>query len=329
MFYLSSRRRLLTVAGTLALTAGIGLPVTAAADYPERPITLVVPYAPAGPTDILARLAANQLSKELNQTVIVENRPGASGAVGLQSVARAPADGYTLVIGGLPAQILNPALRDNLAYDAEKDFKTVAILAHVPYILVTRPDLPGKSLPEFIDYLSNSKGELNYGSPGVGNTSQVTAEMFKSAIGVDMTHVPYKGDAPAIQDLMGGSLDLVFTLPVGVLQLVEAGRLTAVGTAAPQRSPVLPDLPTFAEQDLKGVEAQTWFSVLAPSDTPDAIVKTLNEAINTAVQRPDVREKMASLGAVPASGTPQEVEAFVAQEHEKWTPLIPQSAKSQ
>jgi len=294
--------------------------------YPNRPINFVVPFPPGGPTDTTARLVAQRLQAALGQPVVVDNRPSVGGIVGMQTVARASPDGYTLILGGLTVQVLNRALYSKLPYDPEKDFTPVALLTKVSYMLVASASFPPSSAQEVVRLAKENPGKFNYGSPGgSGNTSHIAMEMFKKAAGLQISQIPYQGDAQSLTALMAGDVQLQFAVPLTVLPHIDSGKLKAIATAAPQRSSVLPDVPTFAEQGFPMIEAQTWFSVLAPAGTPVPVVERLNQEINKILEIPDVRARLQQLGSVPGGGSLSEINAFMRSEYPKWAQRVKDS----
>ncbi|MES2188097.1 MAG: tripartite tricarboxylate transporter substrate binding protein [Pseudomonadota bacterium] len=324
---IQARRRLVTAAllaaGALAGSAAWAQP------YPHKPITFIVPFPPGGPSDIIARLVAQNLAKGVGQPVIVDNRPGAAGFVGMQLAARAAPDGYTIVLGGLPVQVLNPVLYPKLPYDPVRDFAPVALLAKVPYMLVASPTVPATDLPGLVRLAQESPGKLNYGSPGgSGNTSFIAAEMLKKAARIDVAQIPYQGDAQSVSALMAGDVQMQFALPVSVISHIHSGRIKAIAMASSRRSPLLPEVATFAEQGLKDFDVQTWFSVLAPAKTPPEIVMQLNTEINRALSSPELRERFGQLGAFTGGGSPSEVQAFIRSEEPRWKRYIKESGAS-
>lgn len=295
---LARRASLLAAAGVLAGAAG-----TASAAYPERPITLVVTYPPGGTVDVVARLIGPKLAAELGQPVVIENRGGANGNIGGETVARAAPDGYTLLMSSGGMVSVNPHLYQKMPFDPAKDLVPVAAAARVLVFLVERPELPPKNIQEFIAYLKARPGQLSYGSPGVGSSPHLAGEMFKSQTGTFATHVPYRGAAPALQDLLAGQIDFYFD-PGIALQQVKAGKLRLLAVGSPKRSPLFPDVPTLEEAGLKGFDADTVFGFYAPAGTPQPVIAKLNAEINKVLAMPMVRERIAQLGGEAAPGTP-------------------------
>jgi len=292
------------------------------AQYPVKPIRIIVAYTPAGTTDILARAIGQKFTETWKQPVIVENRPGANGNIGTEAAAKAPADGYTLLMGTAGTHSVNPGLYPKLPYDPVKDFAPVSLTAIVPNILVVHNSLPAKNVQELIAYAKKNPGKLSFGSPGIGSTGHLSTELFKSLAGIDMVHVAYKGSAPTLQDLMGGQVQVVIDNIPPYLPHVKAGKIRALAVTPGRRSPAIPDLPTMAEAGVKGYEASTWFALFAPADTPQEIVDKLSEETRRILALPDVREKLLSLGAQPSGSTPQELARFVESEIAKWGRVI-------
>ncbi|VTY36443.1 Tripartite tricarboxylate transporter family receptor [Xylophilus ampelinus] len=291
--------------GATALLAAVAaLPLPAAAQaWPDKPIKVIVNFPPGGAADQLARLIGQPLSEALHQPVVIENRGGANGNIGGETVARSAADGYTLLMSSGGMVSVNPHLYQKMPFDPAKDLVPVAAAARVLVFLVERPELPPKNIQEFIAYLKARPGKLSYGSPGVGSSPHLAGEMFKSQTGTFATHVPYRGAAPALQDLLAGQIDFYFD-PGIALQQVKAGKLRLLAVGSPKRSPLFPDVPTLDEAGLKGFDADTVFGFYAPAGTPQPVIATLNSEINKVLAMPAVRERIAQLGGEAAPGTP-------------------------
>ncbi|CAN5689674.1 tripartite tricarboxylate transporter substrate binding protein [soil metagenome] len=323
MTVLSNRRTSITLLlGTLLCPA-----LATAQTFPSKPITIVVPSPPGGPSDVITRLVAERMGANLGSPVVVENRPGAAGFVGIQSVARAAPDGYTLALSSLVYQVLNPALyKDKLPYNPDRDFVPVGLMARVPYILVAAPGFPANDAKQVVELAKRNPGKFNYGVPGgSGNTSHITMEHFKKVTGIDVVPVPYQGDAQGLVALMGNQIELQFTTPLGAMPHIQSGRMKIIGTATPSRLSTMPNVPTFAEQGLPEVEASTWFSLLAPAATPRAIQQRLNDEINKALAVPEVRKRIEDLGSVPAGGSLESIQAFMKSEVPRWTQRVEDS----
>jgi tripartite-type tricarboxylate transporter receptor subunit TctC len=294
----------------------------AAAGYPAKPIRLVVPFPPGGTTDILARDVAQKLSEMWGKQVIVDNRPGAGGNIGADLVAKAAPDGYTLVMGTVGTHAINPSLYKKMPYDHVKDFAPVILVAGVPNVLVVNPSLPVHSVQELITYGKANPGKLNFASSGNGTSIHLSGELFKTMTGVEMTHVPYKGSAPALTDLIGGQVQLMFDNLPSSLGFIKAGKLRALAVTSAARSPTLPDLPTIAESGLPGYEASSWFGVLAPAGTPRDIVQKVNQAIGAWLDTQDAKQRLLAQGAIPAGGTPEAFAKHIAAETAKWAKVV-------
>ncbi len=295
---------------------------TAAQGYPTKPIRIVVPYAPGGNTDILARLIGQKLNEAWGQQVIIDNRPGAAGTVGAELVARAPADGYTLIMGSFGNIIVANSLYKNLKYDPLKDFASIALVSLPPGVLVENPAVPAQTVRELIAYAKSNPGRLNYGSPGAGAWNHLFFELFNASAGISMIHIPYKGIAPAVVDLLGGQVQLAISAFPTALPHVRSGRLRALAVTSAKRSGLLTEVPTVAESGLSGYEAAGWFGVLSPAGTPPAVVAKLNHEINRILELPEVKASLASDGAEPAGGTPAQMTESARLASTKWSRLI-------
>jgi tripartite-type tricarboxylate transporter receptor subunit TctC len=294
----------------------------AAQDYPSKPIRFVVPYVPGGNTDILARLIGQKLNEAWKQQVIIDNRAGAAGTVGAELVARAPADGYTIIMGTFGNIIVANSLYKNLKYDPLKDFAPVALVSLPPGILVANPAVPVQNVRDLISYAKSNPGKLNYGSPGTGAWNHLFFELFNRSAGVFIVHVPYKGIAPAVVDLLGGQVQLAMSAFPTALPHVRSGKLRALAVTSAKRSGLLTDVPTVAESGLPGYEAAGWFGVLAPAGTPPTVIAKLNTEINRALELPEVKTSLASDGAEPAGGTPAQMAESARAGIAKWSKLI-------
>jgi tripartite-type tricarboxylate transporter receptor subunit TctC len=293
--------------------------------YPSKPIRLVVPFPPGGATDILARNVAQRLTETWGQPVVVDNRPGAGGNIGSELVAKAAPDGYTLEMGTVGTHAINSSLYARMPYDHVKDFAPVILVAAVPNVLVVNPGVPVNSVQELIAYAKANPGKLNFASSGSGTSIHLSGELFKVMAGVQMTHVPYKGSAPALSDLLGGQVQLMFdNLPPSLPQ-IKAGKLRALAVTSATRAPALPDVPTIAESGLPGFEASSWFGVLAPAGTPPAIIAKLNAEIGKWLASPEAKEKLAAVGANGAGGTPEDFARHIQAETAKWAKVVKES----
>jgi tripartite-type tricarboxylate transporter receptor subunit TctC len=303
------------------LVAGAAATVQAQT-YPSKPIRMIVPFPPGGTTDILARAIGAELTKAWGQPVVIENRPGAGGNIGSEAVARSPGDGYTLLMGTVGTHGINPSLYKKMPYDAVKDFAPVTLVALVPNILVVHPSVPAKSVAELIALAKKQPGKLTYASSGNGTSIHLSGALFESLAGVQMVHVPYKGSAPAVTDLLGGQVNMMFDNMPSALPHVKAGKLRALGVTSAKRSPAVPDVPTIAEAGVKGYEASSWFGVLAPATTPKDIVAKLNAEIAKSLGTPEMKEKLSSQGAEPVGNTPEQFGAFIRAEIDKWAKVV-------
>jgi tripartite-type tricarboxylate transporter receptor subunit TctC len=316
-----TRRQVLIGASALTLTAA-GISKANAQSYPTQNITLVVPFTPGGSTDILARLLGQKLEAALKYPVIVESRPGAGGTVGVASVARAPADGYTLVMGHIGTLGVAPALYPKLPYDPLTSLEPVSGIAQVHNMLVVHPDVPAKTLQELIDYAKQNPGKLNYASGGNGSAAHIAMIALSDRAGIQLTHVPYKGTAPAVTDLLGGRVQLTFTGAPNLLQHVEAGKMRALAVSGTNRLKVAPSVPTVAESGFPGFEASQWYGILVPAGTPKDIVDRLNTEIVAALAGDEIKERLSLEGADVWTNTPAEFHEHIAKEIDRWGSLV-------
>lgn len=290
--------------------------------YPERPVRLVVPYSAGGTADVVARLLAERFTKTIGSSFLVENRPGAGATVGTGQVAKSAPDGYTLLVTTL-VHSLTPALFDKLPYDAEKDFEPVALAGLVPFVLSVNPNSPAQDLAAFRVLLQANPGKFDYGSAGPGSPMHIVPELFKSLTATDAKHVPYRGEAPALTDLVSGHITFTITPITNMAGLVRAGALRALGVASDTRSPLLPDVPTMREAGLPGFEVSTWVALLAPAGTPGSIVERLSREVNDALADPDFRARVADLGVQTNDvRTPAATAAFIKGETARWSPVV-------
>ena len=308
----------------LALLAMVSaLPVWAQSPaWPTKPLKLVIPFPPAGATDTLGRTLAQKLGDALGQPVVVENKPGAGGGIGSDAVAKAPADGYTLLMATTSTHSIGPSLNPKLAYNAEKDFVPVVWVANSTNILVAAPNVLATNVAELVAYAKAHPGQLNYASSGNGTIVHLTGELFSSMAGIKMTHVPYKGTALAVPDLMSGQVSIMFDNIVSALPYIKGGKLKALGISGAKRSPLVPDVPTVAESGVPGFVSDTYFGVFAPVGTPREVVTRLNTAINRILESPDFRDKLAALGAEPAGGSSDRFATEIRGETTKWAKVI-------
>jgi len=305
----------------LACCALLALPIFAQ-DYPKRPVRLIVPFPPGGGNDIVARAVAQELAKSLGQPFVVDNRAGAGGAIGAELAARSPADGYTLFLGGVGSHVVNPSLHAKLSYDPVRDFAPVTLIASAPSVLVVNPSLQVTNVAESTALAKANPGKLNYASNGNGSSAQLAAVLYESMAGVRMMHVPYKGVAAALVDVMSGEVQLMFGTLVAIIPHIKSGRLRALAVTGKRRSALLPDVPTLAESGLPGYEAGSWYGILAPAGTPGAIVARLNAEINNAIRQPEVRERLAAEGAEVLGGTPGDFASHIRTELSRMKLLV-------
>jgi tripartite-type tricarboxylate transporter receptor subunit TctC len=304
-----------------AAALALGLAASAAAqEYPNHAIRMIVPYPPAGGTDIVARIVNEPLTAILGQPIVVDNRGGAAGNLGTDLAAKAPPDGYTILFT-LSSHTINPKLYGKLPFDVEKDFAAVSLAAYIPQILVANPSLPVSNVQELIAYAKAHPGKLNYASVGIGSPGHIAGELFKLKTGIDMVHVPYKGGGPAVTDTLGGQVQLLFVSLPAAYQYVKAGRLKPLAVASDKRSVAAPDIPTIAEQGVDCV-VNSWYGALVPAKTPPAIVAKLNAAMVKALAMPETRDKLMAQGAEATSSTPAEFEALIKDELKKWEYVI-------
>jgi tripartite-type tricarboxylate transporter receptor subunit TctC len=289
--------------------------------WPAKPIRMIVPWAPGGSTDVLARIVAQKMNESWGQPVLVENRPGASGNVGSEAVAKAAPDGYTLLVGSMSTHAMNGALYAKMPFRPVDDFAPVALLAYVTNVLVAHPSVKANTVPELIAFARANPGKLNYASAGSGSTNHLSAALFEKMAGVTMTHVPYKGGAPAVVDLVSGQVDIFFTGSTNVLAHVKAGKLKLLGVTESRRAKVLPDLPTVAET-LPGYEMAVWYGMFAPAGTPAGVVTRLNAEANRIMQLPDVVARLAPLGAEAATYSVAEYTRILKADEQKWNRII-------
>ncbi|WP_297726118.1 tripartite tricarboxylate transporter substrate binding protein [Limnohabitans sp. Rim8] len=290
--------------------------------YPDRPIRLVVPYPPGGFTDILGRLLATQLQTRLGQNVIVDNKGGGGSTIGSAMVARAPADGYTLLLVAPDLAINESLMASRLNYDARKDFTPVIRAAWSPMVLVTHPNVPAKNVAEFLALAKAQPGKINFASGGIGTGAHLALELFKTRAGVDLTHVPYKGNGPATSDLLGGQVSAMFLQYAVAKPHVAGGKLSMLATPSGKRSQAIPDVPTIAESGLPGFDVEPWFGIVAPAGTPTVIVNRLNAEITKIMQQTDVKDMLSSVGASPSVSSPLEFAKFIDSEITRWGEVV-------
>jgi tripartite-type tricarboxylate transporter receptor subunit TctC len=316
-----SWRRCLALAGLVLTAAWAPLPA-AAQGYPTRSIRIVVPFPPGGSTDILARALGQKLTEAWSQQIVVDNRPGAGGSIGAEAAAKAPADGYTLLMAHIGTLAVNPSLYPRLGYDAAKDFAPVALVAIVPNVLVVHPSVPAKSVAELIEYARRNPGKLDYSSGGNGSAAHLAMEYFKLQTKTDLVHVPYKGTVPAVTDVIGGQVALTMTGAPAVMPHAQSGKLRALGVSSTTRLDAFPRLPTIAESGVPGFDATQWYGIVAPAGTPKEIVRKLNEAIVAIMGSKDMKERLTSEGAIAATNTPEAFARFIDAERARWGAVV-------
>jgi tripartite-type tricarboxylate transporter receptor subunit TctC len=311
--------RLLTACFILVLSSA----AMAQSDYPNRPLRLIVTVPPGGAADFIARLVGGKLSESLGQPVLVENRGGAGGTIAADAVAKAAPDGYTVLQNSITTHGVGPHLYTKLPYDPVKDFAPVSGLALLPLIMAVNADLPAKSVSEAIAY--SKTNNLNFASSGNGGAPHMAAELFKSVTGAPLTHVPYKGSGPAVADLVGGRVQIMFDAAPSLIAHIRSGRLRVLAAASAERNRLLPEVPTFGELGYPKVAVSLWYGLLAPAGTPKPIVEKLNREVAKALGSPDVREKLLAQGAEPMPGTPEAFASFMQEEMAKWAPVVKQA----
>ena len=295
---------------------------SAAQTYPSKPIRMICPFAPGGGTDFVARIVGKELSDALGQPLVIENRGGAGGAIGTEIAAKATPDGYTLLLGSAGPLAIQPGLTTRLRYDPLKDFAPITQVASMPFVLVVHPSLPVKSVQEFIALARAKPGQLNYGSPGTGSTTHLAAELLKMVAKINVVHVPYKGVAPALADLVGGQVQFMSGDLSSVMPQVKAGRLRALAVTGEKRSSFVPELPTIAESGVPGYAASGWFGVLAPAATPRGIITRLNAVIVKGIRGAEAHQRLAALGGDVVANTPAQFAAYMREDLAKWSKLI-------
>jgi tripartite-type tricarboxylate transporter receptor subunit TctC len=310
---------LLAAIGPLAIAQST---TAAASGYPNKTIRIIVPFTPGGSTDILARAIGIELSKAWGQSVIVENVAGAGGSIGADKAAKSAADGYTLLMGHIGTLAVNPSLYPDLPYQPLRDFAPVAWVARVPNVLVVHPSVPAKNVKEFVALAKSKPGQLNYGSGGNGSAANLATEYFKLQTNVSLLHIPYRGTAPAVTDLLGGQIQVLFTGAPAVIGQIKSGQLRALAVSSPQRLDSLPDVPTVAESGYKNFEADQWYGIVAPKGLPQEIINKLNVQINSALQSPELKNRLNNEGAVATPSTPEVFGKLIKSEIERWKPVI-------
>jgi tripartite-type tricarboxylate transporter receptor subunit TctC len=308
----------------LAAFAFAAAALTASAAYPDKPITMIVPFPPGGPTDLVARVIGKAMSESMGQPIIIDNRGGANGNIGASLAAKAAPDGYTMIYN-TSAVALSPALYKNLTYDVQKDFAPVALAAVVPLALVVHPSVPANNVKEFIAHVKANPGKLSYGSAGAGNVTHLGAFQFLQANGLDAVHIPYKGSAPADMDLVGGQIQFMTDTVNSVAAFVKDKRMKMLAVTTPKRMSNFPEVPTLAESGMPGFDVGAWQGVMVPAGTPRPIIDRLNTELRKALANPEVRAKLAVQGAEPLGSTPEEYGAYIKKEIDRWGKVVQQS----
>jgi tripartite-type tricarboxylate transporter receptor subunit TctC len=319
------RRAIASIATVAAAALSLAAaPAAAQADWPTRPVRIVVPFAPGGTTDLTARIVAEQLSQVFKQPFIVENKAGAGGNLGATEVAKAAPDGYTFLMGTPGTQAINQFLYPKMPYDTAKDLVPVSFVVRVPNVLMVNPQLPAKDIKQLIALLKAQPGKLSYGTPGNGSTGHLSTELFKTQAGVFVTHIPYRGSGPMLQDLMAGQVQMSIDNLPSALPLIQSGKLLALGVTSAQPVPQLPGVLPIASV-LPGYEAEAWFVLVAPAGTPQPVIDRLSAEVDRILKKPEVAERFAKLGATPVGGTPRQLGDFIAAETRKWQAVVKNS----
>jgi tripartite-type tricarboxylate transporter receptor subunit TctC len=317
-----SKRMLAIGAAVITTNAILSNPAFAQSGYPDRPITLVVPFAPGGSTSIVARAISDRMSETLGQKIVIDNRPGAGGTIGTKAVAGATPDGYTIVLGYTGTLAIGPSLYSAAGYDPRKDFAPIGMIGNAPNSLVVHPSFPAKTLAELVEYAKANPGKVNYGSAGVGTASHVTGEYFATAAGIKLAHIPYKGTGPALTDLIGGHIPMAFAPVPATHSNVSGGTLRALAVTSKARISLMPDVPTIAEGGLKDFDASLYYGLAAPAGTPLPILDRLNKELRAALASDDVKKRLLTDGTEPTPSSPEEYAAFIDQDEVKWSKIV-------
>jgi tripartite-type tricarboxylate transporter receptor subunit TctC len=319
------RKTLIAALTGIALFAA-ALPSAHAQSWPSRGIRIIVPFAPGGSTDVFARLIGERLATALGQPVVVDNRAGAGGNIGADAVAKAPPDGYTLLMATTGVMAINNAMYKNLSYDAEKDLKPVIYIASITNVLIVPADSPLKSVPDVIAAAKAAPGKLSFASSGSGSSTHISAELFRLMTGTELLHIPYKGSGAAMPDLISGRVSMMFENMPGVVGYIKAGKVKVLAVTGAKRTPALPDVKTVAESGVPGYESLSWSGIAAPAGTPTEVVARLNREINTILANPEMKQKLAEQGADAVGGTPEAFSAHIARERQKWSKVVRDAA---
>jgi tripartite-type tricarboxylate transporter receptor subunit TctC len=312
---------MIRIAPAALIISAATVSIALAQAYPDKPVRLIVPFSAGGPADLLGRLIGEKLQRSLGQTIVVINKDGAGTILGVDMAAKATPDGYTLLLGNV-AMVINSSAGKRLPYNLQRDLAPVSLAFTQPLILVINPALPVATLKDFVAYAKTNPGKLKYGSSGIGTSIHLTSELFRNAAGVEFTHIPYKGAAPALTDLLGGQVDFMFPGITPVVAHVRNGKLRALGLSSSKRSAALPEVPTMHELGVANFESIGWYGVLVPAGTPKTIVTRLNRDLVAALSQPDLKERLASQGGDAVSSTPEQFTAFIDSELKKWTSVI-------
>ena len=318
--------RMVVLGGLVAvmLSAQVTSVAQTASSFPNQPIRMVVPYPPGGPTDITARVVAAEMSKTIGQNIVIDNRPGASGMIGSEMVTKSTPDGYTL-LANASIHVINPSVYPDMRFDAIKDFTPITQLAQVPLVLVVPANSPIKSVKDLVEYAKANPGKVNFGSAGSASAQHLAGESFKIAAGIQMQHIPYKGSAPALTDLAGGQLQLMFDSMPSATPMINSGKLRAIAVTTTTRAKARPDLPTIAESGFPGFDISTWYAYWAPKGTPADVVEKLAASAAQALKNPEVIAKYEAMGAEPVGSTPAQFAAYVESEAKKWSEIVKKS----
>ncbi len=322
-------RNILLCAATVALSLNSGFGAARAQTFPNRPITLVIPFTPGGSTTIVGRGVADKMGELLGEKIVVDNRPGAGGTIGTRAVAKSDSDGYTLLLGYTGTLAIGPSLYKNVGYDPRKDFAPIGMIGNAPNSLVVNPSFPAKTVAELIAHAKANPGKVNFGSAGAGTASQITGEYFARAAGITLVHIPYKGTGPALTDLLGGHIPMAFAPIPASHTNVAAGKLRALAVTSSTRSSLLPEVPTIAESSLPGFDASLYYGLAAPAGTPRPIIDKLNKALRDALASDEVKRQLALDGTEITPGTPEDYAVFIDKDERKWAGLVKASGVEQ
>lgn len=314
--------RLFLAALSMTILSSTALAQDAAADYPNRPVRVIVPFPPGGATDIVGRDISDQLSRVLKQPFVVENLSGASGNIGMTTAARSAPDGYTLVVGAPQTLTINPLLFKSNPFNPQKELAPIAVVATIPNVLIVNPKLPVSSVDELVQYIKDRPGQVNYGSSSIGGTPHLSSELFKSLTRTDILHIPYRGSSPALTDLMGGQIEMMFDNLPAALPHIQSGRVKALAVTSAQRSPAAPDLPTMQEAGVPDFESQGWFSLLAPAGTPQPVLEKINLEVNKILATEAFRQRLSNVGAEPKGGSIDDFRQLLDTETQRWAKVV-------